>query len=358
MSPPSFDEILADVAELRRELAKHRLWNSPQFQAWLTTARSILSDGLGEHSSQYRQFIELTHGNAIIAAMDDQLLDELRPQLEAILKSSERKLLALNREQGSQSRREDSAEKRTSIGSEVVSEVDIFISHASADKEIACLLTDLVSKAFVTERIRCTSVPGYRLEAGRDTDEQLLQELRSATVCIGIVTETSLASAYVLFELGARWALQLHLAPVLAAGASTAILRGPLSGKHIPELTSKTDVTQLLQDIGNRLGRAVNLAACSSAIDRLVERNAELAEQAEPSPETRTETHGFEELRGAFWKIADDGTVSEDPYCPTCKTVLTSTSSGDMPCVCTKCSFTTPFFKRDVAQLRAQLMAK
>ncbi len=52
--------------------------------------------------------------------------------------------------------------------------IDIFISHSSADKEITKTLIDLLRSAIPSispDRIRCTSVPGYRLPGGADADD-------------------------------------------------------------------------------------------------------------------------------------------------------------------------------------------
>jgi hypothetical protein len=48
-------------------------------------------------------------------------------------------------------------------------------------------------------------VPGYKLPGGALTDSQVREELLAAPVFIGLVTEASLSSAYVLVELGVRW---------------------------------------------------------------------------------------------------------------------------------------------------------
>ena len=121
---------------------------------------------------------------------------------------------------------------------------------------------------------------------------------------------------------------------------------------NVPELTVKTDVQQLLQDLGKILGKDVNFPACSGAIDMLVTLNLELFED---SRETQIDAIEFVEMRGVLWKSESDGAVSVDPYCPKCKLVMTSTPSGNMPCVCTICHFTTPFTKKEIPGIRNQL---
>jgi hypothetical protein len=106
------------------------------------------------------------------------------------------------------------------------STIDVFISHSSQDARIAEALITLLRSALniLPNRIRCTSVEGFRLPAGVSTDDQLRIELRESKLFIAIITKASLQSTYVLFELGARWGANLHMIPLLAAGATPEIL--------------------------------------------------------------------------------------------------------------------------------------
>ncbi len=112
--------------------------------------------------------------------------------------------------------------------------IDIFLSHSSKDLELAKALADLFAFALTipANRIRCTSVAGYGLAGGADTDTQLRNEIKEAPVLVGLITDVSVESLYVLFELGARWGTGKKLVPVLGAGASPTILMGPLSGMN------------------------------------------------------------------------------------------------------------------------------
>jgi hypothetical protein len=133
--------------------------------------------------------------------------------------------------------------------------IDVFISHSNRDVDIATALIDLIRIGcnIQPSRIRCTSVDGYRLKVGSDTDEQLRIEVKEARFFIGLITPTSLQSAYVLFELGARWGAGLRLAPVLAAGADSNSLKGPLSGLNALNCSSEGQMHQLVSDIASFL---------------------------------------------------------------------------------------------------------
>ncbi|MDH3233824.1 MAG: toll/interleukin-1 receptor domain-containing protein, partial [Alphaproteobacteria bacterium] len=104
--------------------------------------------------------------------------------------------------------------------------VQVFISHSSRDTNLAKSVIDLLRSALnlPASEIRCTSVPGYKLPGGAETDNQLRSELLEAPVFVGLVTEAGMASAYVLFELGARWGAKKQLIPLLAPGVSPSIL--------------------------------------------------------------------------------------------------------------------------------------
>lgn len=164
--------------------------------------------------------------------------------------------------------------------------IDIFISHSSADEKVAKALIDLLRDAFHIEpsRIRCTSVAGYKLKTGAHTETELRREVQQARVFIGILSEISLESAYVLFELGARWGTiqdygmyggvtgaKNKIFPVLAAGATGSIMRDPLKQYNALNCEKAGDLHQLISDIGQEINQSVgNAAAYQDKIDTLI----------------------------------------------------------------------------------------
>lgn len=133
--------------------------------------------------------------------------------------------------------------------------LDIFISHSSSDKEIAESLIDLliVSLRIEANKIRCTSVEGFKLEGGVNTDERLKFEILSSNILIGIISKDSLNSHYVLFELGARWGSKKPFRPVVINQSDYKLLRGPLKNINVLNLSNSSDISQLLEEISNIL---------------------------------------------------------------------------------------------------------
>lgn len=153
-------------------------------------------------------------------------------------------------------------------------ELTLFISHSAHDSEIAKSIVTLFEKAFKisARRIRCTSVDGYRLPAGADTNHVLRTEVFSAKLFVALLTPNSLSSPYVLFELGARWGTRKPLYPILAGGAMPAQLPAPLNGLNALSMISADQVRQLLEDASEALSQRLEPASSFSAeVEKVVD---------------------------------------------------------------------------------------
>ena len=134
----------------------------------------------------------------------------------------------------------------------------IFISHSSKDASLAESLIDLLKAALglFANQIRCSSVDGYRLPFGVNTESKLREEVNAVKVVIGLITRSSLNSDYVMFELGARWGSGLFLAPLLA-GVNANELSGPLSLLNALSAENEAHLHQLVGDISLLVGLPV-----------------------------------------------------------------------------------------------------
>jgi hypothetical protein len=155
-----------------------------------------------------------------------------------------------------------------------MTDLNVFISHSSRDAGIAKLLITLIRSALnlSSETIRCTSVNGFRLPAGIPTDEMLRKEIHKSRVFIALITPISIKSTYVLFELGARWGAQKPMIPLLASGANSKHLKGPLSAINVLSCDDPAQLHQFIDDLASVLQMPHDRAtAYQKSIDELVE---------------------------------------------------------------------------------------
>jgi TIR domain len=131
----------------------------------------------------------------------------------------------------------------------------IFISHAHADADLVEALIDLIIKALSIshDQIRCTSVDGYKLPGGASVSSQLRREVVEAELVVTVLTPTSLASSYVLFELGARWGCDKARLPFLSKGLTTRLVPAPLSDLNLVEIADPAQAFHFLESTANLL---------------------------------------------------------------------------------------------------------
>jgi hypothetical protein len=146
----------------------------------------------------------------------------------------------------------DPVRARAAASTTKAKDTRLFVSHSSNDIELATALTGLVDAALEVPigSLRCTSVAGYKLEPGANAAATLRKNLRSARVVIGLLTPSSLASAYVLMELGAAWGLKSRVVPLLTEGVDFTSIPGPIGPTlHAVRASDEGDVAALLETI-------------------------------------------------------------------------------------------------------------
>lgn len=151
--------------------------------------------------------------------------------------------------------------------------IDVFISHSSRDKKLAEAVVELLRSALNLshQQIRCSNVAGYRLPAGAPVEERLRSEVHQAKVLFGLITRSSVYSAYVLFELGARWGAAKPMFPLLAGGPHHKILVGPLQAINAIDCSDSGQLHQLIDEIAMLLEvRRENPAVYQKHIERVV----------------------------------------------------------------------------------------
>lgn len=143
------------------------------------------------------------------------------------------------------------SEERSDADNMIISQIRLFISHSTADRDLVEGLVEMLRAALSlpASQIRCTSVDGYRLPAGADTAERLRLEVHEAAAFVGVISANSLRSLYVAFELGARWGAKRPLFPLLAPGTDPSILEGPLASLNALSSANRAQLHQLISDL-------------------------------------------------------------------------------------------------------------
>ena len=136
-------------------------------------------------------------------------------------------------------------------------EIEIFISHNSEDKDIVELLIDLLKDALSLniENILATSVPGHGFPAGVSIEDHVIKNTAEAKVMIALLTPNSLASTWVLIEIGARLATRKPIFPLLAKGTTVDDVKEPLQSRTMLDSSSENDLHKLVGDLAEILNR-------------------------------------------------------------------------------------------------------
>lgn len=199
--------------------------------------------------------------------------------------------------------------------------IRLFLSHSSVDAGLAAVVVRLLRASLRLEpsEIRCTSVDGYKLPGGADTDEQLRGEVQEAEVLVALVSAASLQSLYVTCELGARWGVGKPLIPLLAPGVQPWEIKAPLAGKNLLKSERAAELHQLIDDVGGHLGiTPARPAAYQEDLETVLALTAPPSSPpARPRDLPTPLPDGFALAYGINW---DMRAVDAVPYCVGCRT--------------------------------------
>jgi hypothetical protein len=158
-------------------------FGSPKRDQWKETSQAALESAFPAGSSILNAF-----GTAQCIAFNMNDSDEeLRHRANQTLSS----MLAVLRSGVEQLKWKLEGEKdagETEDTGAVRTGVLIFISHSSNDRDLAEALVDLLRGGLElsANRIRCSSVDGYRLPIGVNTESKLREEVNAAKVVVGL----------------------------------------------------------------------------------------------------------------------------------------------------------------------------
>jgi hypothetical protein len=260
----------SELGALRKKLAEisftgRESW--PSVEAWGASATPLIRTRLSDHLEDFRTVCaaprwsqsplfstggdpwsgepprnNFAEASARDGAANKQRIEEARARMLAFLDG----LIGV----------EEIGTAPTSTETTMPSTLRIFISHAGADAELAKALIDLIEAGLEvpTGSIRCTSVPGYKLDGGDDAPEVLRENLKVCSVVVGVLTGRSISSSYVLMELGAAWAFKKRAIPLIGPGATFDNLPGPFKDIHALKMDHDADMSGLLKTLARETG--------------------------------------------------------------------------------------------------------
>ena len=103
------------------------------------------------------------------------------------------------------------------------------------------------------------SLPGHQLPFGTSISEQLKRDLNQTTGLISLITQDSLRSTWVLFELGSAWSTNKLIIPILGPELTYDDLPGPL--KDFPGVSIEDEnPSYRMTDMVNQLASSLKLS--------------------------------------------------------------------------------------------------
>ena len=222
-----------------------------QMQDWLHQIGPLTADGEPETILSYflEDFWEQTEKVVKLGN---------RPELMKWKETWEKALMnLLEPEQGPGTTAAEQGEARMEETKVTESPVRIFVSHSSRDANLAKAIVTLLKSSLDIKRreIRCSSLESYSLPLGQNIATVLKEELTGKKVLIlGLITKSSMKSNWVLFELGAAWALEHLTIPILGPDADWSDVPEPIQGNGGMKFDDSDKLSHLIDTVAKSLG--------------------------------------------------------------------------------------------------------
>ena len=130
----------------------------------------------------------------------------------------------------------------------------VFITHSSSDKPVVEAIVHALEASLRLSPgdIRCTSLPGYKLEGGARTPDAIRSDIEGTDFVLGVLSKSGERSDWVRFELGAAWALRRRLIPILI-DLRYEDLPEPIRDLNALRASEENDILQLIDDVAGGL---------------------------------------------------------------------------------------------------------
>jgi len=128
---------------------------------------------------------------------------------------------------------------------------DIFISHAVADKNLVDKFVDLIETGIgvSSNDIFCTSLEGTGIPTGKNFIDFIKSQIENPKVVFLILTPNYMNSLFCLCELGATWALESNIIPILVKPLAYEDMKAVLTAVQASKINDETDLSEIRDKI-------------------------------------------------------------------------------------------------------------
>jgi hypothetical protein len=113
---------------------------------------------------------------------------------------------------------------------------NVFICHTESNTQWVDQLVEFLETSSTNPAlIRCSFLPGYALSSEESDSDDLREALMRSDVVLAVTAPDALVNAQFMFELGASWAFDTWIIPVMLPGTSSEDLPKPI--RNLPGLT-------------------------------------------------------------------------------------------------------------------------
>lgn len=191
----------------------------------------------------------------------------------------------------------------------------VFISHSAKDKYLAeNLVSMLVTGIGVqVQDIFCTSIEGMRIPPGNNFSEFIKEQIGDRKVVMFLVSTDFLASEFCSHEIGAAWALDSSMLPLIVPPLNVDALPDKLKERQVTFLDKPMD----LSDLRDRLAEILEIRNLATSVweksrNQFLDRARDLWKETEKTRPVQTgQVDSFDPISSMFQSIDNGAEVPE-----------------------------------------------
>lgn len=130
----------------------------------------------------------------------------------------------------------------------------IFISHITEEKELANILKEEISTAFLGLPEIFVSSDSESISIGTRWLDEIDGALKNAQIILLLCSQNSVRRPWINFEAGAGWVKGIPVVPICHTNIKPSQLPIPLNMLQGVDVSNKNDLEQVLQLVGKQLG--------------------------------------------------------------------------------------------------------